>query len=140
MILLRIVYVIVCLYPHISTCSYADCFLALTHPADISLSFSLALLIRWCLRTCNAVLVKVRRVRISMTEKIKYFDRLMSKRDISKFDTTLLPSNDGGKYSPSIRRLVWSIFYLEIIDYFLFSVNIIFMIQNRLLIKSFYLR
>ncbi len=40
-----------------------------------------------------------------MTEKIKYFDRIMSRRGLGKFDRSLL-SNDGGKYSPSIRRLV----------------------------------
>lgn len=40
-----------------------------------------------------------------MTEKAKYLDRILSRRNFNKFDTSLL-SNDGGKYSPSIRRLV----------------------------------
>ena len=43
-----------------------------------------------------------------MADKIKEFDRMVSKVDLSKFDISLL-SNDGGKYSPSIRRLVRNI-------------------------------
>ncbi|CAF4564179.1 unnamed protein product [Rotaria sp. Silwood2] len=39
-----------------------------------------------------------------MAEKTKYFDRIMLRRGLSKFDASLL-SNDGGKYSPSIRKL-----------------------------------
>ncbi|UJR10434.1 hypothetical protein I4U23_014638 [Adineta vaga] len=41
---------------------------------------------------------------MSMSEKGKFLDRIMSKRGLTKFDTTFL-TNDGGKYSPSIRRL-----------------------------------
>jgi hypothetical protein len=40
-----------------------------------------------------------------MTEKIKYSDRIMSGCGLNKFDPSLL-TNDGGKYSPSIRKLV----------------------------------
>ncbi|CAF1198909.1 unnamed protein product [Rotaria magnacalcarata] len=39
-----------------------------------------------------------------MAEKNNFYDGIMLRRGLSKFDTTLL-SNDGGKYSPSIRRL-----------------------------------
>ncbi|CAF3302375.1 unnamed protein product [Rotaria socialis] len=39
-----------------------------------------------------------------MAEKNNFHDGIMLRRGLRKFDTTLL-SNDGGKYSPSIRRL-----------------------------------
>lgn len=42
---------------------------------------------------------------ISMAEKSKLYDGIMLRRGLSKFDATLL-SNDGGQYSPSIRRIV----------------------------------
>jgi len=54
-----------------------------------------------------------------MTEKPKYSYRMMSKRSLNKFDTTLL-TNDGGKYSPSIRRLVCNLLKQKFVNDILF--------------------
>jgi hypothetical protein len=59
-------------------------------------------------------------VRISMTEKTKYSYRITSKSSLNKFDIILL-TNDGEKYSPSIRRLVYNL-VKKFVNYILFFI------------------